>query len=169
LRRGRPRDPRPALSRCLGEVAAGLKAHEDATRLFAAAGRARDEIGIVRFPPEEEHWAAIDRRLRYALGDEACEVVRAQGAEMSTGDGLEWARRGRGARRRPPGGWESLTPTEVKVAELVAEGLTNPQVAERMFVSPRTVKTHVAHIFRKLDVHSRAELTAEAVRQQTSS
>jgi DNA-binding CsgD family transcriptional regulator len=88
---------------------------------------------------------------------------------MGTEDALEWARRARGPRRRPPGGWDSLTPTELKVAELVAEGLTNPQVAERMFVSPGTVKTHIAHIFRKLDVHSRAELTAEAVRQQTTS
>jgi DNA-binding NarL/FixJ family response regulator len=50
----------------------------------------------------------------------------------------------------------------------VAEGLTNPQVAERMFVSPGTVKTHLSHIFGKLDVHSRAELTAEAVRRQTT-
>ena len=69
-------------------------------------------------------------------------------------------------RTRPPGGWDSLTPTEVRVVELVAEGLTNPQVGERMFVSPGTVKTHVAHIFRKLDVHSRAELTAQAVERR---
>ena len=82
---------------------------------------------------------------------------------MSTEDALEWARRGRGARQRPPGGWDSLTPTEVRVAELVAEGLTNPEIAERMFVSRGTVKTHVTHIFRKLDLHSRTELTAQAV------
>ena len=40
-------------------------------RLFAAADRARAEIGVVRIPPEEQHWAAIDRRLREALGDDA--------------------------------------------------------------------------------------------------
>jgi DNA-binding NarL/FixJ family response regulator len=51
---------------------------------------------------------------------------------------------------------------------LVAEGLTNPQVAERMFVSPGTVKTHMTHIFRKLDVHTRAELTARAVERRTA-
>ena len=145
----------------LAEVAAGLGADEDAVRLFAAAQRARIEIGIVRVPPEEEHWTAIDARLREALGDEAYEAARRQGAELSVED-LEWARRARGPRKRPPGGWASLTPTESRVVELVAEGLTNPQVAERMFVSPATVKTHLSHVFRKLDVHSRAELSAQA-------
>ena len=146
----------------LAEVAAGVEAHENAVRLLAAAERARAEIGIVRFPPEEEHWAAIESRLREALGGEAYEAARAQGAEMGTEEALEWARRARGRRRRPPGGWDSLTPTEVRVAELVTEGLTNPQIAERMFVSPGTVKTHVTHIFRKLDLHSRTELAAQA-------
>ncbi len=119
----------PACLDALAEVAAGVEAHEDAVRLFAAAERARAEIGVVRVPPEAEHWAEIDLGLRKALGDEAYEAARAQGAELSTDDALDWARRARGPRRRPPGGWESLTPTEVKVAELVAEGLTNPQIA----------------------------------------
>ena len=54
----------------LGEVAAGLGSHSDGVRLLAAAARARADIGVVRFPPEEQHWAAIDRRLREALGEE---------------------------------------------------------------------------------------------------
>ena len=91
-----------------------------------------------------------------------------QGAELSTEDALDWARRARGPRTRPPGGWGSLTPTEAKVVELVAEGLTNPQIGERMFISKATVKTHLAHIFRKLDLHSRAELSARAVERQAS-
>jgi DNA-binding CsgD family transcriptional regulator len=49
--------------------------------------------------------------------------------------------------------------------ELVAEGLTNSQIAERMFISPGTVKTHLRNIFKKVDVHRRSELTAEAVRR----
>jgi predicted ATPase/DNA-binding CsgD family transcriptional regulator len=150
----------------LAEVAGGLGADEDAVRLLAAAERARAEIGIVRVPPEAAHWAAIDSGLREALGDEGYDAARAQGAEMSTEDALEWARRMRGPRRRPPGGWESLTSTEGRVAELVAGGLTNPQIAERMFVSPGTVKTHVTHIFRKLGLHSRTELAAQAVERR---
>jgi DNA-binding CsgD family transcriptional regulator/tetratricopeptide (TPR) repeat protein len=68
-------------------------------------------------------------------------------------------RRGRrGTRQRPQRGWESLTPTEHSVAGLVGEGLSNPQIAERLFVSRRTVQTHVAHIFTKLDIASRAQL-----------
>ncbi|HET8929241.1 MAG TPA: LuxR C-terminal-related transcriptional regulator, partial [Acidimicrobiales bacterium] len=49
-------------------------------------------------------------------------------------------------------------PTELIVAELVGEGLTNPQIAERLYVSRRTVQTHVSHIFTKLEINSRARL-----------
>ncbi len=73
--------------------------------------------------------------------------------------------RARGTRRRRAKGWESLTPTEARVAGLVAEGLTNRQIGERMFVSLATVKTHLAHIFTKLGVHNRTELTAQAARR----
>jgi len=75
-------------------------------------------------------------------------------------------RRGvRGPRIRPRTGWASLTPTERTVVDLVAEGLSNPQVAERMYLSRRTVQTHLAHVFGKLDITSRAELAAEAARR----
>ena len=60
---------------------------------LAAAESARAEIGIVRVPPEAEHWAAIDKKVREALGDEAYEAAHAQGAEMSTEEALEWAKR----------------------------------------------------------------------------
>jgi DNA-binding NarL/FixJ family response regulator len=50
--------------------------------------------------------------------------------------------------------------------DLVAEGLSNPQIGERLYVSPRTVQTHVAHVFTKLGVASRAQLAAEAARRR---
>ena len=53
-----------------------------------------------------------------------------------------------------------MTPTERTVAPAVAEGLSNPQIAARMFISRRTVTTHLTSIFRKLDISSRAELAA---------
>jgi len=56
-------------------------------------------------------------------------------------------------------GWDSLTETERDVTDLVAEGLTNRQIAARMFVSPHTVHAHLGRIFRKLAVNSRVELT----------
>jgi DNA-binding CsgD family transcriptional regulator len=158
----------PGCLDALAEVAAGLGYDEDGVRLLAAAEGARAELDIVRVPPEESHWAAIDARLREALGPDAYEAARGEGAELSIEDALEWARRTRGPRKRPPGGWGSLTPTESKVVELVAEGLTNPEVAERMFISTATVKTHLTHIFRKLDVHNRTELSAQAVERRTT-
>jgi predicted ATPase/DNA-binding CsgD family transcriptional regulator len=158
----------PACLDALGEVANGLHADQDAVRLLAAADRARAHLGVVRFPPEQEHWVGIDGRLRETLGEQAYRAAHAEGAELSIADALEWARRARGPRRRPRGGWESLTPTEHKVAELVAEGLTNPQIGERMFISKATVKAHLAHIFNKLDVHTRAELAAHVVARTTT-
>ncbi|MGZ6692379.1 MAG: helix-turn-helix transcriptional regulator [Solirubrobacteraceae bacterium] len=155
----------PACLDALAEVASGLQRYVEATRLFAAAERARAQIGTVRVPAERRHWAAIDRRLRDALPDGAYAAARAEGAELSTEDALEWARRARGPRGRPPGGWESLTPTEARVLELATDGLSNRQIAERMFVSSETVKTHVAHIFKKIDVHSRAELVGRSLRR----
>ena len=70
-----------------------------------------------------------------------------------------------GTRRRPASGWHSLTATELTVAGLAAEGLSNPQIGERLYVSRRTVQTHLAHIFAKLDICSRAELAAEVTRR----
>jgi DNA-binding CsgD family transcriptional regulator len=75
-------------------------------------------------------------------------------------------RRGRrGPRSRPQFGWQSLTPTEQTVAGLVAEGLSNPQIGDRLYVSRRTVQAHLAHIFAKLDLTSRAQLAAEVIRR----
>lgn len=72
-------------------------------------------------------------------------------------------RRGRrGARRRPSTGWGSLTPTELEVVRLVTQGLTNVEVGRRLFISRRTVETHLSHVFGKLDVSSRVQLAALA-------
>jgi DNA-binding CsgD family transcriptional regulator len=67
-------------------------------------------------------------------------------------------------RGRPASGWEALTPTEVKVAYLVADGRSNPDVAQALFLSRNTVQTHVSHILAKLGARSRAEIIREAVR-----
>ena len=63
-----------------------------------------------------------------------------------------------GPRRRPKTGWDALTPTERKVAALVAEGHSNPTIATHMFLSRRTVQSHVSSILGKLGVTSRVEL-----------
>jgi DNA-binding CsgD family transcriptional regulator len=60
---------------------------------------------------------------------------------------------------RPAGGWAGLTDSEVSVARLVAEGLKNREVAERLFVSRHTVSMHLRNAFTKLNINSRVELT----------
>ena len=64
--------------------------------------------------------------------------------------------------RRARRGWDSLTPAEAKIAALVAQGMTNPQIAARLFLSHRTVATHVSHILGKLDLRSRIDIAREA-------
>jgi len=61
--------------------------------------------------------------------------------------------------QRPERGWEAMTESELAVARLVADGLSNREVAERLFVSHHTVNSHLRHVFGKLDVNSRVELT----------
>jgi DNA-binding CsgD family transcriptional regulator/tetratricopeptide (TPR) repeat protein len=71
-------------------------------------------------------------------------------------------RRGRRRPGRPARGWAALTPTELEVARLVADGQSNPDIAARLFLSRRTVEVHVSHILAKLDARSRVEIAKEA-------
>ena len=140
-------DPRTA-ARLLGTVDAG----------YRFARRVRTRV-------DQEVYDTEVRRLRQELGDGDFEVAHREGGDLALDAAVEYARRGRGRRGRPSSGWESLTPTELEVVKLVAEGLSNPQIAERMFISRKTVTTHLTHVFAKLDLPSRAALSAEAVRQ----
>lgn len=73
--------------------------------------------------------------------------------------------RRRGSRRAETG-WNALTPTEVKIAHLVATGKSNPEIAAQLFLSRNTVQTHVSHILAKLDAKSRAEIAREALQHR---
>jgi DNA-binding CsgD family transcriptional regulator len=61
--------------------------------------------------------------------------------------------------RRPTHGWAAMTDSELAVVRLVAEGLTNGQVAERLYISPHTVSGHLRHAFDKLGINSRVALS----------
>jgi DNA-binding CsgD family transcriptional regulator len=61
--------------------------------------------------------------------------------------------------------WDSLTSTERRVAELVAEGLTNREVGQRMFLSRHTIDFHLRHIYLKLHINSRVQLARLVIEQ----
>jgi len=73
------------------------------------------------------------------------------------------------AAKRPSAGWESLTETERTASELVAQGLNNRQVADRMYVSAHTIAFHLRQVFRKLNIGSRVELARIVLEQQSES
>ncbi|WIY06795.1 LuxR C-terminal-related transcriptional regulator [Amycolatopsis mongoliensis] len=120
----------------------------DAARVLVSASRVRAELG---FPRRAGEQAELD-----ALGLATAE------APMSLDDVVAFVRRTRGARGRPSSGWGSLTPTELEVVKLAAEGCTNPEIGARLFMSRGTVKTHLAHVYAKLGIANRTELATVA-------
>ena len=72
----------------------------------------------------------------------------------------ELAATGETARRRDPSTLDELTPQELQIARLLADGRTTREAAAAIFVSPKTVEYHLGHVYRKLEIHSRQELVA---------
>jgi len=133
--------------------------------LFGAAAAIRDASGVVRRIGRQHAYDADIDRLHDALGEADLGGAWARGTTLSMADAVDLARRGRGERRRPATGWESLTATEAKVATLVAEGRTNPEIAETLIMGRATVKTHVSSILRKLGLTNRTQVAAAAARR----
>lgn len=140
--------------------------HQEAARLYGAAAANRERTGQVRFKIFDAVYDGAVSALRQALGDNDFDSGWAEGAELSTDEVIAYAQRRRGDRKRPASGWESLTPTERDVVRLVSEGLANKDIAAKLFVSPRTVQTHLTHVYTKLGLSSRVQLAQEAVGRQ---
>ena len=137
----------------------------EATRLLGAGAALRSTVGMVRWPIEQPAYDAALALAQDSLGPDAFRTAWDEGSALSVDDAVAYASRARGERKRPSSGWASLTPTEERVVALAAEGLTNAQIAERLFVAPGTVKVHLGHIFTKLGVATRAELAGAATRR----
>jgi DNA-binding CsgD family transcriptional regulator len=124
----------------------------------------RIRTGFVRFKIYDPGYDGSVAALRKALGDSDFDDAWAEGKALSTEEAISYAQRGRGERKRPSTGWESLTPAELNVVRLVSEGLPNKDVAARLFVSARTVQAHLSHVYSKLGLNSRVQLAQEAAR-----
>ena len=149
----------------LAALAVDHESPAEAARVFGAAAMLRSRIGLVRGIAQQCGYDADVTRTEELLGAEVFAAAWVKGAALDTGEAVAYASRARGKRKRPPSGWAGLTPTEEQVVALVAQGLTNPQVAERLFIARGTVKVHLTHVFTKLGVATRAELAAAATRR----
>jgi predicted ATPase/class 3 adenylate cyclase/DNA-binding CsgD family transcriptional regulator len=155
----------PDILECLAGLAGEVGSHPEAARLFGAAEAMRDRMGAVRFKIYECDYEASLTALRNAMGDDDFQAAWAEGRGLSSDEAIAYAQRGRGERKRPATGWASLTPAELDVVRLVSEGLGNNDIATRLFVSPRTVQSHLTHVYNKLGVTSRVQLAHEAARR----
>ncbi len=145
------------------------RSSEECLRLYGAARRLRDECQYRWRYPSEQKGIDASRQCLAALNSPRtqADAAQTQGLDMGWPEAVQYARRARGERKRPRHGWAALTPTEFQVVELVAQGLTNPQIAERLIMGRATVKTHLEHIFAKLGVTTRTELALQAARRNT--
>jgi predicted ATPase/DNA-binding CsgD family transcriptional regulator len=151
-------------------------------RLQGAADRMwRAVTSVPRFgmPGLDEEHDTARGRARQVLGHQRYQREHAAGAALSTDDAIQYAlSAGRPDSAEPrvagaapsaqpfgdeaPGPWEPLTVRERQVAALIAEGLTNREIAARLVVSKRTVDAHVEHILSKLGFSSRLQVAALA-------
>lgn len=122
--------------------------------LSGAAERARTEIGAAPGMAWREPREELTSHLDEPTWNQAIE----RGRSMDLREAVAYAARARGPRRRPDSGWESLTPTERSVVDLAVQGMSNPAIATRLFMSRGTVKTHLARVYSKLQVANRTEL-----------
>jgi predicted ATPase/DNA-binding CsgD family transcriptional regulator len=134
----------------------------EATRLYAASDAGRDLMGYPRPPVDRPDHDAAVARLRGSLDDEHFAAAWSEGSALTLDEAVSYARRARTTRSRPSTGWASLTPTEVEVVRLATNGLTNPEIAARLFMSRNTVKSHLSHVYAKLGVTNRTELATVA-------
>lgn len=152
----------------LAVLAGHSNANTQAARLFGAADAIRQASGERRFPHYDAAYREALTAARTTLDPKEFDSLWAEGAALSVEEAISYAQRGRGERKRPSYGWESLTPTEHEVVMLVSEGLPNKEIATRLFVSPKTVATHLTHIYSKLGLRSRVQLAQQASQWATS-
>jgi len=160
--------------RCHGLLESDPDPLEEAVAHYRAAGpavelpAALEDLAVVQAERgrEEDARVALNEAVSLYEGLQAhWDIRRAEGRLRPHG-----IRRGvRGQRgQRAAFGWEALTPTEVKIAAMVARGDSTSDIAGGMFLSRRTVQTYISHILTKLGAKGRVDIVREALRQGVS-
>ena len=149
----------------IADLAVALGEPKRSLRLLAASQRFHTDTGLERFPMEGDRFGRAHEAAQAALDDTDATACWDAGGELALADAVAYARRGRGERQRPQIGWSSLTPVERDVVRLVAEGHTNAEIGQRLFISVNTVKKHLSRVYAKVDVGGRADLAAQVARR----
>jgi predicted ATPase/DNA-binding CsgD family transcriptional regulator len=156
--------------RGLGSVAAAQGHTGTATTLFGVAEAMREGAGLLPGQHRADHHqtiAALRQRLGANNFDVAWQAGKALPLDAAVSLGLTVASSaesdGVSGEQLPAVHAFGLTSRETEVLRLLAEGHSNPGIADVLFISPRTAQTHVQHIFEKLGVNSRAEAVRRAV------
>ena len=154
----------PGVSRLVhGMLDADPDAIEETAAEFAGAGRltteafAREELACAAAAAGDRDRAAAALEAALA-GYQRMRAVPDKDRALARTRALGLRRGSREAHREADFGWESLTATENRIAALVRDGLTNREIGTQLFVSPRTVQTHVSHILQKTGLRSRVEI-----------
>lgn len=156
-----------------------LRVHLHCAKALLAAGEGAQEALGTALDADLTDWPFERARLPLAHGtllrrgrpSAARPVLRAAAETFDALGARPWADRAHAGlrasgetRRRRSGGADLLTPQELQAARLVAEGLTNREIAARLFLSPRTISTHLYRTYPKVGVGSRTELASVMAR-----
>ena len=153
----------------LARVRAGTGRARQATKLFGVAAALRDEIGIPQSNTDRAYYEPFLTALREELGDDAFDAVWSEGQSTSWQTAMAGVLASPAVSELTASGEDltathGLTQRELEVLRLLAAGERTRSIGERLFISPATVATHIANIYGKLGVASRAEATAFAFR-----
>lgn len=160
-----------AVTDCLGSLAeaAGMRGERNRTAtLLGAAEAARESLGTAIRPVERDRHERFVAGVRSALGEEAFAGLWSRGRAMPLEEAIEYALAA-GEEPVPEASPEeprpsALTRREQEIADLIARGFTNRRIAEELFISERTVATHVSRILKKLGLRSREQVAARTER-----
>ena len=150
---------------CLARVLTAAGRATEATRILGSCASFRSARSLVLVPCLQRLIDESASALRAAMGAAAFDAAYAEGEALTLEAAADYSSRLRVGRTTTTTGWDALTPTEALVAELVSEGLTNPQVATELLMGSETVKTHLSRVFAKVGVANRKELILLASRR----